>query len=415
MPQDSSVRCCIAGGGPAGVMLGYLLARAGIEVAVLEKWPDFFRDFRGDTIHPSTMELLSELGLLEKFLALPHDETKILTGLVGDDEVRLVDFTHLPVRCPFVAFIPQWDFLKFLSAEAKNFPGFHLYMETEAVDLLEENGRVTGVKAQTRGEPWSIRAELTVGADGRHSTVREKGGLAVEELGAPIDVLWFSLSRKTSDISHSLGRIDDGRMMVLLDRTTYWQCGFIIRKGDFEGIRKEGIDAFRSSLAALAPFLADRVTEIDDWKKVKLLTVTVDHLRQWSRPGLLCIGDSAHAMSPIGGVGINYAIQDAVAAARILIPAFRTGTPAPGDLRRVERRRRFPTLMMQRLQVFIQNRIIARVLGSRGKIRLPWQFKLFNRFPLLRRIPARIIGMGFRTEHVDAALLDGRKKAQKGV
>lgn len=395
----SSVRCCIAGGGPAGVMLGFLLARAGIEVAVLEKWPDFFRDFRGDTIHPSTMELLGDLGLLEEFLQLPHDKTHALKGCVGTEEITLADFSHLPVRCPFIAFIPQWDFLNFIAENGRRFPGFHLLMETEVTDVLEQDGRITGIRARTKEGPLEIRAELVVGADGRHSTVRERAQLPAKNYGAPMDVLWFRLSRKESDPEQSLGRINSGRIMVMLNRTTYWQCGFAIPKGEMDSVKAAGLPAFRERIASLAPSLHDRVQEIASWDDVKLLSVTVDCLTRWYRAGLLCIGDAAHAMSPIGGVGINLAIQDAVAAANILIPAFQKGVPTEADLRAVQRRRMFPTRMTQRLQLFLQTHVIGNVLQSASTPKLAWPFRLLQRFPVLRRIPARIIGLGVRPEH----------------
>ena len=395
-----NVRCCISGGGPAGVMLGYLLARSGIEVAVLEKWPDFFRDFRGDTIHPSTMEVLHELGILESFLNLPHDETQKFEGDIGEARVITADFAGLKMRCPFIAFIPQWDFLNFISKEAQHYPAFHLMMETEAVDLIEEEGCVAGIRAKNPKGEIEIRADLVVGADGRHSTIREKSGLKIDNLGAPIDVLWFRISRKESDPKQSMGRIDEGKMMVMLERGDYWQCGFIIRKGDFENIQKEGLESFRTTIADLMPFLHDRSREIADWNSVKLLTVTVDHLQKWYKDGLLCIGDASHAMSPVGGVGINLAIQDAVAAANILIPKFLGGGVKLRDLAAVQRRREFPTRLTQRLQIFIQNKLIGKVLGVPGHPKLAWPLKLLARYPYFRRIPAYIIGIGFRPEHI---------------
>lgn len=398
--KDMTVRCCISGGGPAGIMLGFLLARAGIETVVLEKWPDFFRDFRGDTIHPSVMEILHELGLLEKFLKLPHDEVRQAEGDIGNEKVIVADFTHLKLHSPFLAFIPQWDFLNFISAEAKKYPAFHLLMETEATDLIEENGVVVGVKAKNKEGAFDIRSELVVGADGRHSTVREKSGLAVEELSSPMDILWFRISRTKTDPASVLGKVDLGRFMIMINRTDYWQCGFVIPKGGFDEIKKAGLDAFRASLVALVPSVADRVGEIKDWDQVKLLTVTVDHLLSWHRPGLLCIGDSAHAMSPIGGVGINLAIQDAVGAANILVPAFESGKVTESDLAAVQKRRGLPVKIIQRLQVFIQNRVIVHVLATPKHFKLPWQIKLIKKFPYLRRIPAYFIGVGFRTEHV---------------
>lgn len=382
------------------MMLGYLLARAGVEVVVLEKHADFLRDFRGDTIHPSTLELMHELGLLEGLLARPHQKAAQLTGQVGDTEVVVADFSHLPTRCRFIAFMPQWDFLNFLAEQARRYPTFHLRMQATVTDLLVDDGRVVGVRAMTPGGTLEIRAELVVGADGRHSTVRERAGLQVQDLGAPIDVLWMRLSRRPGDRRNPLGHFDRGKIFVMLDRADYWQCAYVIPKGGFDDLRRQGLRAFRDAIANLAPFLADRVQELSDWNDIKLLTVTVDRLRQWYRPGLLCIGDAAHAMSPIGGVGINLAVQDAVAAANILASPLRDGTVSGNDLRRLQRRREFPTRLTQRLQVFLQDRVITRVLASRRQLSLPWPLRLLRRLPVLRRIPARLIGLGFRPEHV---------------
>ncbi|HJX91327.1 MAG TPA: FAD-dependent oxidoreductase, partial [Pyrinomonadaceae bacterium] len=311
-------RCCIAGGGPAGMMLGFLLARAGVDVIVLEKHNDFLRDFRGDTIHPSTLELMHELGLLDEFLRRPHQELNQLAGQIGDDTIPLADFTHLPTRCKFIAFMPQWDFLNFLTSHAKAYPTFHLIMEAEVRDLIEEAGQIGGVKVETPNGPCDIHAALTVGADGRHSLVRERAGLQVEVLGAPIDVLWFRIRRDPDDPSQVLGRFTRGKIIVMLNRDDYWQCGFVIAKGTFETLKQRGLEAFRLDIIDVAQFLTNRVGEIKDWNEIKLLTVAVDRLLKWYRPGLLCIGDASHAMSPVGGVGINLAIQDAVAAANLL-------------------------------------------------------------------------------------------------
>lgn len=396
----TNVRCCIAGGGPAGIMLGYLLARAGVSVAVLEKYHDFFRDFRGDTIHPSTMEIMKELGLLDAFLKLPHQKTVQMQGQIGDETVILADFSKLKTVCPFIAFMPQWDFLNFISDQAKRYPGFHLLMGTEATELLEEKGKVVGVKAKKGSDVFDIRAELVIGADGRHSTIREKSRLKVESLGAPMDVLWFRLPQKPGDPTSSLGRIDNGRMMVMIDRGDYWQCGFIIPKGEFEKIKADGLTAFQNVLVKLQPFLAGRVETLSDWEKIKLLSVAVDRMPVWYKPGLLCIGDAAHAMSPIGGVGINFAVQDAVAAANLLIHKFLSGGVALKDLQAVQRRREFPVRMMQRIQILIQNRVIRTVLARPTHPKLPWALKLFQKFPSLRRLPAYLIGIGIRPEHV---------------
>lgn len=398
--MEISVRCCIAGGGPAGMVLGLLLARAGVDVLVLEKHADFLRDFRGDTIHPSTLEVMHELGLLDDLLKLPHQKAPQLNGSFGGLALTIADFSHLPVRCPYIAFMPQWDFLNFLAAHASRHPTFKLKMEAEVTGLIEENGRVVGIRATTSDGPLEVRADLVVGADGRSSIVRAAAGLHVEELGAPMDVLWFGLSRKAIDPETTMGRFDIGRIFIMLNRGDYWQCGFVIAKGSLEEIRAKGLPAFRDSVARLAPFLSDRVGELRDWNQVKLLTVKVDRLRQWYRQGLLCIGDAAHAMSPVGGVGINLAIQDAVATANLLAVPLREGRVTVGDLRRVQARRTLPTRLTQRMQLLIQNRVIRRVLNSTDRLTPPLAVKLLARFPLLTRIPARMIGMGVRPEHV---------------
>jgi 2-polyprenyl-6-methoxyphenol hydroxylase-like FAD-dependent oxidoreductase len=401
-PSAIAVRCCIAGGGPAGMMLGYLLARAGISVAVLEKHADFLRDFRGDTIHPSTLEIMYELGVLDQFLERPHQEVESLGAQVGDQFLQLADFTHLPTHCRFIAFMPQWDFLDFLAAQAKRFASFQLRMEAEVHDLLVEDGRITGVRAMTPEGELTVAADLVVAADGRHSTVRERAGLEVVDLGAPMDVLWLRLSRRPDDPGQTLGRVVTGRVFVMLNREDYWQCAFVIPKGGFDDIRSRGLPALREEIAMLAPYLRDRVAEIDDWSDVKLLSVAVNRLRVWHRPGLLCIGDAAHAMSPIGGVGINLAVQDAVAAANVLAPALLRGSVSERELQAVQRRREFPTRAMQRLQVFLQNRVIGRVLQSNRRMSAPAVLRLFALVPSLRRVPARLIGLGFRPEHVTA-------------
>jgi 2-polyprenyl-6-methoxyphenol hydroxylase-like FAD-dependent oxidoreductase len=382
------------------MMLGLLLARAGVEVLVLEKHADFLRDFRGDTIHPSTLEVMHELGLLDELLALPHQKAPQLNGFFGGLALTIADFRYLPVRCPYVAFMPQWDFLNFLARHASRHPMFQLKMQAEVTGLIEEHGRVVGLRAMTPDGPLDVRADLVVGADGRSSIVRSRAGLQVEEIGAPMDVLWFGLSRKPGDPESTMGRFDTGRIFIMLNRGDYWQCGFVIPKGSVEQLREKGLPAFRDSVARLAPFVADRVGELRDWNQIKLLTVKVDRLTQWYRPGLLCIGDAAHAMSPVGGVGINLAIQDAVAAANLLAAPLRAGRVTTGDLRRVQQRRMLPTRLTQRMQLFMQNRVISRVLGSTEALTPPLAIKLLARFPVLRRIPARLIGMGVRPEHV---------------
>jgi 2-polyprenyl-6-methoxyphenol hydroxylase-like FAD-dependent oxidoreductase len=381
------------------MMLGYLLARAGIDVVVLEKHGDFLRDFRGDTIHPSTLDLLHELGLLQKFLQRPHDEVRHLTGWIGDSHLRIADFTRLPTHCKFVAFMPQWDFLNFFAEEAKRYPSFHLLMNIEATDLLVEGGLVTGVRAKSGQNQLAIHSRLTIAADGRHSIIREQAGLDIINLGAPMDVLWMQISRAESDPPITLGRVAAGKILVMLNRGTYWQCALIIPKGTYDELRARGLPAFRAQLADLAPFLRGRIEELADWERIKLLTVVVDRLKRWWRPGLLCIGDAAHAMSPIGGVGINLAIQDAVAAANILAKALQTQGADDHKLAAVQKRREFPTRATQRMQILIQNNVITRVLGS-SRIQARWILKLVDRWPLLQRIPARLVGVGFRPEHV---------------
>lgn len=401
-----TTRCCIAGGGPAGVMLGYLLARSGVDVMVLEKHADFLRDFRGDTIHPSTLEILHELGLLGDFLKRPHQELGQVAAEIGRQQVILGDLSHLPTHCKFIAFMPQWDFLNFMAASAERFPTFRLMMNTEATNLIEENGQIRGVRATNPQGELEIRADLVVAADGRHSTLREKSGLEVMKLAAPMDVLWLHISRRPSDPPQSFGRVDAGRFFISIERGDYWQCAYIIPKGALDEIRAAGLDRFRENVGAIAPYTRDRLSELKSWDDVKLLSVAVDRLRRWYRPGLLCIGDAAHAMSPVGGVGINLAIQDAVATANILSAPLSNGAVSVRDLQKLQNRRMFPTRATQRLQVFIQNRVIRRVLQGSSEIRgLPWPMKLLDRWPYLRRFPARIVGIGFRPEHVHASLL----------
>jgi 2-polyprenyl-6-methoxyphenol hydroxylase-like FAD-dependent oxidoreductase len=394
--------CCIAGGGPAGMVLGYLLARAGIEVMVLEKHADFFRDFRGDTIHPSTLEIMSELGVLDDFLKRPHQEVRELAGKIGKDRVVLADFSHLPTRCHFIALMPQWDFLDFIAEHARRYPNFKLAMQAEVTDLVEEKGIVTGVRAKVPEGTLEVHADLVVGADGRHSAVRDLAGLEVKDLGAPMDVLWMRLSKRPEDGTAILGRIQAGRLFVMLDRGDYWQCAFVIPKSGFAELRRRGLPVFREEIVKLNPALANRVQEITSWDDVKLLTVRVDRLKRWYKPGLLCIGDAAHAMSPVGGVGINLAVQDAVAAANVLAVPLKGG-PVPIEvLRKVQRRREWPTRMMQAVQIFIQKRVISNVLAMQTQPRAPYVVKLIDQYPWLRRLPARLIGMGFRPEHVQS-------------
>jgi 2-polyprenyl-6-methoxyphenol hydroxylase-like FAD-dependent oxidoreductase len=405
MPERISVNCCIAGGGPAGMMLGYLLARAGVQVLVLEKHADFLRDFRGDTIHPSTLEVMHELGLLDEFLELPHQKLYQLNAQVGEMQVTIADFKHLPTRCRFIALMPQWDFLNFLAEQGSRFPGFALRMQAEVTGLMQESERVIGLHADTPDGPIEVRAELAIGADGRNSVVREKAGLKVKDFGAPMDVLWFRLNRSTEDLVATMGRFDAGRIFIMINRGEYCQCGYVIPKGRFEQMRRQGFETFREEIKRLAPFARKTVQELRTWDDVKLLTVRVDRLLEWYRPGLLCIGDAAHAMSPVGGVGINLAIQDAVAAANVLFKALVEGQVTVSHLRQIQRRRELPTSITQWLQVTVQQRIIARVLDETAPLNLPLAARLLAQFPSLRRIPARLIGLGIRPEHVNREIV----------
>jgi 2-polyprenyl-6-methoxyphenol hydroxylase-like FAD-dependent oxidoreductase len=382
------------------MMAGYLLARMGVDVVVLEKHQDFLRDFRGDTIHPSTLELMHELGVLDEFLKRPHQKVRQISGQIGDRTFVLGDLTHLPTQCKFIALMPQWDFLNFIAEQAQQYSGFHLMMQAEVVDLIPENGRIVGVIAKTQSGNQEIRAGLTIGADGRQSLVRERAGLRVQNLGAPMDVLWMRISRRGDDPSNVFGHVEPGRMLVLIDRDAYWQCAFLIPKGTLDTLKQRGLENFHQELADLAPFLRDRVHEVKSWDDTSVLTVVVDRLREWSQPGLLCIGDAAHAMSPVGGIGINLAIQDAVAAVNILGRKLLGAGVTPSDLRAVQRRREFPTRATQWLQIFIQNRVIRIVLGAQKPIEAPWIMKLLQHWPFLRHIPARVVGMGFRPEHI---------------
>ena len=394
------VRCCIAGGGPAGMMLGLLLARAGVEVLVLEKHADFLRDFRGDTIHPSTLEVMHELGLLDGLLALPHQKVEEAKAVSGDEAVTFADFRRLPTRCRFVAFLPQWDFLDFLAKEASGYPAFALRMQTEVTGLVEEGGRIVGLRAVAPQGELEVRSDLVVACDGRHSVVRQEAGLAIKELGAPIDALWFRLSRRPDDPDENMARFAAGRFCFLINRTEHWQIGYAVPKGGAALVRERGLEAFRSDIGDLAPFLADRVDEIAAWDDVPLLSVRIDRLVRWYRPGLLCIGDAAHAMSPVAGVGINLAIADAVAAANLLAEPLRNGRLDVDHLRAVQRRRELPTRVTQRFQVLVQDLVLDRALRRQARPGLPPILRVARRLPFIRHVAGRLIGLGIRPEHV---------------
>ncbi len=398
-----STTCCVVGGGPAGMMLGYLLARAGVDVVVLEKHADFLRDFRGDTIHPSTLEVMEELGLLGALLRRPNNPVRRLQVQVGETPITIANFSFLPPERGFIAMMPQWDFLDFLAAEAKRFASFRLIMQANVADLIEEDGRVAGVRASTPEGPLEVRARLVVGCDGRHSIVRERAGLEVLDIGAPIDVFWMRVSRRPGDQGTG-GRIDAGSFFAVLDRGDYFQLAYVIAKGSAERVMQAGLPAFRQRIAKALPFLAGRVDELNSWDDVKLLTVRIDRLRKWYRPGLLCIGDAAHAMSPVGGVGINLAIQDAVATANLLWKPLKDGSLTEADLARVQKRREFPVRVTQRIQVLAQNRVVQPVLASTKPLKVNRALRLVDRCPMLQRIPAYVVGIGVRPEHVHSPL-----------
>ncbi len=401
MSERVDTSCCVVGGGPAGMMLAFLLARAGVDVVVMEKHADFFRDFRGDTIHPSTLQLMYELGLLAQFLKLPHHKLHKITARIGGVVIPVGDFTHLPVQCPYIAIMPQWDFLNFLAEQGKRYPTVKLMMQTEGTDLVSEGGAVVGVKAKTPQGEVEVRAPLVVACDGRHSTMRTCAGLAVENLGAPMDVLWFRLRYDPNDPYDGFGYLSAGSILVTINRGDYWQCAYVIPKGSFDALRERGLDNFRDQIVQIQPRFQDRVAEIADWNAVKLLEVRVDRLKRWHKPGLLLIGDAAHAMSPIGGVGVNLAIQDAVASANALAAPLCANTINEDVLSQIQRRRELPTIVTQRLQIFVQNMVVGKILATREKTMQPPSFtKLLTMFPALQRLPARLVGMGVRPEHV---------------
>lgn len=390
-------RCIVVGGGPAGMLIGYLLARAGIAVAVLEKHRDFFRDFRGDTIHPSTLEVMHELGLLEDFLALPHQEIRQLRGIFNGHLVSIADFSRLKTRCRFIAFMPQWDFLNFLAEKGKRFPSLSLQMNHEVTDLVFDGDRVAGVRVKAPEGEIELRADLVIGCDGRNSITQARGGFEVQNLSAPIDVLWMHISKRPNDPEQLFGYFVHGKLLVLIDRADYYQAGFIIPKGGIEDLRQRGLPALQADLVDLAPFLQDRIAELDDWSKIKLLTVQINRLRRWARVGLLCIGDSAHAMSPAGGVGINLALQDAVATANLLASKLQRGGVTLADLEQIQRRREWPTRLIQTIQSYVHQRVVT---GRESRGTLPILLRGLQLFPPLRSLPARFVGIGPRAEQV---------------
>ncbi len=400
-PRSIATRCCIVGGGPAGMMLGYLLGRAGIDVVVLEKHADFFRDFRGDTVHPSTLQVMDELGLIDGFLKLPHQRLQTMDGKFGEASIRIADLSRLKTKYPFIAFMPQWDFLNFLRESGKRFASLDVMMDAEATNLTWSGDTVTGVMASTPEGPLHISADLTVACDGRHSLVRERAGLEVEEIGAPMDVLWFRAGKRADENENLFARLDPGKMMVTFDRGDYWQCAYVIAKGQYDAVRARGLDAFRDAIIGMAPILKSGIADVKSWDDVKLLTVTINRLKRWTRPGLLCIGDSAHAMSPVGGVGVNLAVQDAVATANLLAAKLANGCPSEGELDAVRRRRAFPVRMTQAMQVVVQNRLISAALKPGNQpLEPPLMLRMVNALPWLQGITARSVGLGVRPEHV---------------
>jgi 2-polyprenyl-6-methoxyphenol hydroxylase-like FAD-dependent oxidoreductase len=397
------VRCCIVGGGPAGMMLGYLLGRAGVDVVVLEKHADFFRDFRGDTVHPSTLQVMDELGLIEGFLKLPHQRLQKMEGMFGGEAVRIADLSRLHVKYPFIAFMPQWDFLNFLRESGQRLASLKVMMSTEAIDLIHNGERIAGVKARTPDGIIDIDADLTIACDGRHSLVRERAGLEVEEIGAPMDVLWFRAGKRENESESLFARVEPGRMMVTFDRGDYWQCAYVIAKGQYDAVKARGLTALLDDIAQMAPILKPGLTDVKSWDDIKLLTVAINRLKRWTRPGLLCIGDAAHAMSPIGGVGVNLAVQDAVATANLLASKLANGCPPEDELDAVRRRREFPVRMTQRMQVVAQNSIVSAALKPGNQpLKVPLVMRLVTAVPWLQGVTARFVGIGFRPEHVQS-------------
>jgi 2-polyprenyl-6-methoxyphenol hydroxylase-like FAD-dependent oxidoreductase len=401
-PRTVTTRCCIVGGGPAGMMLGYLLGRAGVDTVVLEKHADFFRDFRGDTVHPSTLQVMDELGLIGDFLKLPHDKLQKLEGYFGKTRLRIADVGRSGAKYPFIAFMPQWDFLNFLRDKARRFQNLKVMMSTEATGLIQDGGKVTGVRATDAQGSFDIRADLTVACDGRHSVVRPSAGLEIEEIGAPMDVLWFRASKGPNEES-VFARVEAGQMMITLDRGTYWQCAYVIPKGQYDAVKAKGLEAFHAAVVTLAPNIKSGIGDVKSWDDVKLLTVAVNRLKKWTRPGLLCIGDAAHAMSPVGGVGVNIAVQDAVAAANLLAAKLAQGPVSEDDLAAVQRRREFPMRVTQAMQVIVQNNIVRAALKpGNAPLRPPLPIRLVSAIPFLQGLTARFLAVGVRPEHVQS-------------